>query len=156
MALIKPFNITHYDASLNGVLDKLITPPYDVISKEEQESFYQSHPLNIIRLVLGKQYPGDSESDNRYTRAAQTLREWLDRGVLVREQEPGFAVYQVSFELPEGGWQTIDGIVALVKVDDYGRGKVLPHEKNVQGAQGGSAQPAPSVSFALYPHPWAF
>jgi len=133
MALIKPFKITHYDVSLNGVLDKLITPPYDVISKEEQEIFYKSHPLNIIRLVLGKQYPADSESDNKYTRAAQTLHEWLQRGVLVREQEPGFAVYQVSFELPEGGAQTIDGIVALVKVDDYGQGKVLPHEKTYKG-----------------------
>ncbi len=133
MALIKPFKITHYDASLHGVLDKLITPPYDVISNEEQERFYQSHPLNIIRLVLGKQHPADSESDNRYTRAAQTLHEWLRRGVLVTEREPGIAVYQVSFELPEGGAQTVDGIVALVKVDDYGQGKVLPHEKTYKG-----------------------
>ena len=133
MALIKPFKITHYATSLNAELNKLITPPYDVISPEEQEFFYESHPLNVIRLVLGKQYPSDSETDNRYTRAAQTLRDWLDKGVLVCEKEPGLAVYEMSFELPEGGTQTIDGIVCLVKVDDYGPGKVLPHEKTYRG-----------------------
>ncbi len=133
MALIRPFNITHYDTSLNGVLDKLITPPYDVISPQEQESFYAAHPYNIIRLVLGKQFPSDCEVDNRYTRAAQTLTQWLRQGVLIREKEPGIAIYQMSFQLPEGGIQTIDGIVALVKVDDYGTGKVLPHEKTYTG-----------------------
>jgi len=133
MALIRPFNITHYDTSLNGVLNKLITPPYDVISSEEQELFYMSHPLNIIRLVLGKEYSSDSETDNRYTRAAETLRQWLRQGVLICDKKPGVAVYQMSFQLPDGGIQTIDGIVALVKVDDYGRGKVLPHEKTYKG-----------------------
>lgn len=133
MALLRPFHVTHYRQDLNAELDKLITPPYDVISPEEQESFYQSHPLNIIRLVLGKQYETDSETDDRYTRAATTLREWMERGVLVSEKEPGFAVYQMQFKVPEGGFQTIDGIVGLVKVDDYGRGKVLPHEKTYEG-----------------------
>lgn len=133
MALVRPFHITHYAEDFNGVLDKLITPPYDIISPEEQEAFYQSHPLNIIRLVLGKQYETDSVSDDRYTRAASTLRDWREKGILVSEKEPGLAVYQMQFKVPEGGVNTIDGIVGLVKVDDYGIGKVLPHEKTYQG-----------------------
>jgi len=133
MALVRPFHITHYSEDLNGVLDKLITPPYDVISPEEQEAFYQSHPLNIIRLVLGKQHETDSVNDDRYTRAASTLRDWIEKGILVSEKEPGLAVYQMQFRLPEGGVNTIDGVVGLVKVDDYGIGKVLPHEKTYKG-----------------------
>ena len=133
MAEIKAFRAVHYSGGCAKDLDRIITPPYDVISAEEQEAFYRSHPLNIIRLVLGKQYPDDSSSNNRYTRAAGTLSQWLQEEVLVRDERPAFTVYQMEFELPDGGRDSIDGIVALVKVDDYGKGKVLPHEKTYKG-----------------------
>jgi uncharacterized protein (DUF1015 family) len=133
MALIRPFKMVHYGKEFEAELERLITPPYDVISPDQQDGFYRSHPLNMIRLVLGKQGDQDSDADNRYTRAASTLSLWLDQGVLVREQTPGLMVYQMDFEMPEGGRATIDGIVALVKVDDYSRGKVLPHEKTYSG-----------------------
>jgi len=133
MAHIRPFRMIHYSKAFESELDRLITPPYDVISPEDQDVFYENHPLNIIRLVLGKQYDKDSEADNRYTRAASKLNQWLDRGVLVGEQTPGLTIYQMDFEMPEGGRSKIDGIIALVKVDDYGPGKVLPHEKTYKG-----------------------
>ena len=81
--------MVHYDRKFAAELDRLITPPYDVISPEEQDSFYAAHPLNIIRLVLGKQFADDANGDNRYTRAAATLRQWLDDGVLTRESQSG-------------------------------------------------------------------
>ena len=61
MADVKPFRMVHYNGKCSSQLDRLITPPYDVISPKEQEGFYQTHPLNIIRLVLGKQFPEDSD-----------------------------------------------------------------------------------------------
>ncbi|MCA1961307.1 MAG: DUF1015 domain-containing protein [Desulfomonile sp.] len=133
MANIAPFKVVHYNGACAKELDRLITPPYDVISPRQQEAFYEAHELNIIRLVLGKQYPADTDEDNRYTRAASTLRAWLDRGVLVRRDKPGLVIYQMEFDRPDGGRRTIDGIVALVEVDDYGKGKVLPHEKTYKG-----------------------
>jgi len=133
MAEIKPFQMVRYNEALRQDLPRLITPPYDVISPEEQQFFYQEHPLNIIRLVLGKQLPGDTPEDNRYTRAAATLKAWMKDGTLVRADRPSFTVYSMAFEQPGGGRQRIDGIVARVKVDDYGPGKVLPHEKTYKG-----------------------
>jgi uncharacterized protein (DUF1015 family) len=133
MAEIQPFRAVHYSPSCAKDLDRIITPPYDVISREEQDAFYSAHPLNIIRLVLGKQNPDDSPSNNRYTRAAGTLKQWLQEGVLVRSDQPAFTIYQMEFAEPDGGRGSIDGIVALVKVDDYGKGKVLPHEKTYKG-----------------------
>jgi uncharacterized protein (DUF1015 family) len=133
MAEIQPFRMVHYDRKFAAELDRLITPPYDVISKEEQESFYAAHPLNVIRLVLGKQFHDDANGNNRYTRAAANLRQWLDDGVLNRESYPGITVYQMEFEQPGHGTRVIDGIVCLIKVDDYGKGKVLPHEKTYKG-----------------------
>ncbi|MBM3299645.1 MAG: DUF1015 domain-containing protein, partial [Deltaproteobacteria bacterium] len=108
-------------------------PPYDVISRAEQEAFYKAHPCNIIRLVLGKQYPDDTEENNRYTRAAATLKQWLKEGTLVKRDRPGLMIYRMQFDHPEFGRRQLDGIVALVKVDDYGKGKVLPHEKTYKG-----------------------
>ncbi len=133
MAEIQPFRPVHYSPGCAKDLDRIISPPYDVISAEEQESFYSAHPLNIIRLVLGKQYSDDSPSNNRYTRAAGTLKQWLQDGTLIRGEQPVFTIYQMEFEEPDGGRGSIDGIVALVKVDDYGKGKVLPHEKTYKG-----------------------
>jgi len=133
MADIQPFRMVHYDRKFAKELDRLITPPYDVISPEQQESYYAAHEFNIIRLVLGKQYADDGQDNNRYTRANATLREWLDKGILTWENIPGLAVYQMEFEQPEHGSRSIDGIICLVKVDDYGEGKVLPHEKTYKG-----------------------
>ncbi len=133
MAEIQPFRMVHFDRRFAAELDRLVTPPYDVISNDEQESFYAAHPLNVIRLVLGKQFADDANGNNRYTRAAATLREWLDQGVLKRENYPGITVYQMEFEQPGHGTRIIDGIICLIKVDDYGKGKVLPHEKTYKG-----------------------
>lgn len=133
MAAVKPFRMVHYNGTCASALNTLITPPYDVISPEEQEKFYSTSPFNIIRLVLGKQYAEDTDRDNRYTRAAETLRKWLADGILVRKDRPGMVIYRMEFDDPTGGRQQLDGIILLVKVDDYGRGKVLPHEKTYKG-----------------------
>ncbi len=133
MADIQPFKAVHYASKFAGELDRIITPPYDVISPEEQEGFYQKHPFNVIRLVLGKTEPEDSDANNRYTRAAATLKKWMNERILVQETEPALTVYQMEFDQAVLGHRIIDGIVCLVKVDDYGEGKVLPHEKTYKG-----------------------
>ncbi|MCX5841094.1 MAG: DUF1015 domain-containing protein [Deltaproteobacteria bacterium] len=133
MAEVIPFQMVHYNPDYSESLSNLITPPYDVISPEEQESFYNANPNNIIRLVLGKQFAGDTDENNRYTRAANTLKKWMTDHVLVRKPKPGFTLYQMEFKQPDGTWRRLDGLVGLVKVDDYGVGKVLPHEKTYMG-----------------------
>ncbi len=133
MADVKPFRAVTYNDRYSDQLDKLITPPYDVISSSEQQSFYESNPYNIIRLVLGKQFSDDSESNNRYTRAAATMQEWLDQKVLIHKPDEAFVLYRMEFRKPEGESIALDGIIGLIKVDDYGVGKVLPHEKTYKG-----------------------
>lgn len=133
MADIQPFKMVHYNGKCAGNLDRLITPPYDVISETQQQAFYDAHPRNIIRLVLGKQFPEDTEENNRYTRAGATLRQWMTDGTLVRKDAPGVTIYSMDFEQPGGGRRRLDGIVALIKADEYGKGKVLPHEKTYLG-----------------------
>lgn len=133
MAEVIPFQMVNYNPDYSESLNDLITPPYDVISPEEQESFYNASPYNIIRLVLGKQFADDTDENNRYTRAANTLKTWMNSHVLVRKLKHGFTLYQMDFVRSDGTRARLDGLVGLVKVDDYGVGKVLPHEKTYMG-----------------------
>ena len=67
MAIIAPFKGLTYDFSVIQDFSTVVAPPYDVISEDEQEAYYQADPYNVIRLILGKKKIGDSDWDNRYT-----------------------------------------------------------------------------------------
>ena len=73
MANIIPFRGLRYNTDIVGDLAAVTTPPYDIISEEEQQRFYDMHPFNVIRLELGKEMPEDDENSNKYTRAGETL-----------------------------------------------------------------------------------
>ena len=89
MAVIAPFRGLTYNVSRLGEISRLVAPPYDVISVEEQEQYYQTDPYNVIRLILGKTKTGDSDWDNRYTRAADFFQRWESEDVFVRDEFVG-------------------------------------------------------------------
>ena len=57
MAEILPFKGLRYNPEKINDISKVITPPYDIISEEERDGYYQLDPNNIIRLILGKDFP---------------------------------------------------------------------------------------------------
>ncbi len=65
MAIIAPFRGSTYNFKDPGDISRLMAPPYDVISEEEQEKYHEADPYNIIRLILGKKKIGDSDWENR-------------------------------------------------------------------------------------------
>jgi uncharacterized protein (DUF1015 family) len=99
------------------------------ISKEEQEELYRKSEYNVVRLILGKQYPDDTEENNRYTRAANFFRAWMDKGVLLRSEENCIYVYEESYNI-KGKSKKMRGFIALLKLEDYGHG-VMRHEKTL-------------------------
>lgn len=132
MADIAPFRGVLYNPEAVGDLEKVVTPPYDVISPDEQEEFYRRHPLNVVRLILNRNTPEDTEENNPHTRAAATLRKWLAEGVLVRDEEPGLYYYEIDYELPDGDLKTREGFVCLLRLEDFKTGRVRPHEKTFE------------------------
>ena len=60
MLMIRPFRGIIYDEKKVGDLTKVLAPPYDVISPSEQKFYHQLHPYNIIRIILGEEYPADT------------------------------------------------------------------------------------------------
>tara|TARA_Y100000758_G_C16039148_1_gene417558 strand:+ start:174 stop:659 length:486 start_codon:yes stop_codon:yes gene_type:complete len=98
MIEVIPFHGLLYNVDITGPLHGVTAPPYDVISPDQQEALYQKNPHNVIRLILGKEYETDSESDNRYTRSAKVFEDWTNEGVLKRDNKPGFYLYSQEYE----------------------------------------------------------
>ncbi len=129
MAHIAPFRGIIYNSRIINNFSQVVTPPYDVINPEEQERFYQLHPNNIIRLDFGKTFPGDTPEDNRYTRAARTLKTWVKDQLLIQDQEPAIYLYKIHFSIPGQGIRIRTGFISLLGLEPFDSGKVRPHEK---------------------------
>ena len=127
MADVRPFQGIRYSHERVKDLSSVITPPYDIISPEEQRAYHQQSPHSIIRLELGEDYPSDSAEDNKYTRAAGTLVTWLEEGILFREPAPAFYIFEHRFTL-EGTIKHRWGLTARVQLGDQGNGGARPHE----------------------------
>lgn len=133
MAKIAPFAGLRYGPAYRSAFSRLVTPPYDIISPREQTHFYRTHPCNFIRLELGRTRPTDHPENNRYTRANQTLAEWLRRGVLRRDSQPAFYLLQTRYPGPDGKPRCFNGLFAGVFLEPFGEGKILPHEQTFAG-----------------------
>jgi uncharacterized protein (DUF1015 family) len=118
------YHPTHFEN-----LFALLAPPYDVISRQDLDIYYQRHPYNVVRLTYGQDEPGDTPDDNRYTRAAQYLYTWLQQGVLQRDPRPAMYLCAEEYLLPDGTQRERHGLIALCRLESYERGIVLPHEE---------------------------
>src|SRR2546423_15064282 len=52
MAVVKPFRALRYDERKAGPLDRLVAPPYDVISADERGEYLARSPYNVVHLTL--------------------------------------------------------------------------------------------------------
>ncbi len=129
MAVIAPFAGIHYPT--DAPLSELIAPPYDVLSPAQQDALYAKNPGNIVRLILNKEQANDTETDNRYTRAADFLRESLASGVLIQDETPALYEYIQRFEHPLNPEQIVSrrALLVALKLEPYSAGVVLPHEE---------------------------
>lgn len=128
MAVIKPFRAVRYNDTLLKNAGSVVAPPYDVISEEQLEFYYDQSPCNIVRLILGKEFPDDNDGNNRYTRARDFISLWLKKGTLVNDSMDSIYGYSQTFEAPSGDTVTRSGFVALVELSDWGEKGIFPHE----------------------------
>lgn len=158
MADIHAFRGYRYDLGRVGALRDVIAPPYDVIDAELQEQLYQRSPYNVIRLELNREEPGDNEINNRYTRAAAFLRDWLQQGILVQDSARSLYVYHQEFEV-EGRTYTRRGFMARVRLEKFGAGRIYPHEQTMSGPKADRLKLLHATGmnlsqiFGLYPDP---
>jgi uncharacterized protein (DUF1015 family) len=133
LARIYPFQPYRYTPAA-GRLQDVVTQPYDKITSEMQARYLAQSPDNLVRVILGERKPGDSESENVYTRAAAYLDSWIANGVLAQDAEPGIYPYFQEFTLPDTGERLVrKGFIALGAVEDYSANVVYRHERTLAG-----------------------
>ena len=124
MIRIAPFRGVFYNQKKIRDLSKVIAPPYDVVSKEEQEKLYKKSPYNFIRLDL-------SQEADSYPAAAQLLNEWLATSVFERDPTPAIYFLSHGFKLKSGEQKVRQGFLALTELQDFSSGEIRPHEKTL-------------------------
>ena len=122
MPPVRPFRALRYDPAVAGPLDRLVAPPYDVISAQERLDYLGRSPYNVVHLTLP-----DSPED-----AASTLSSWRAQGVL-RDEPPAFWWVAQDYTGPDGAARTREGFAASVEAAPYEDGRVLPHERTHAG-----------------------
>ena len=134
MADVVPFHGLRFDESKAGPLGDLISPPYDVISDAQRDALYARSPYNVVRLEEGNEQPGDSPTDDKYTRAKAALEDWTGKGVLKVDPSPAFYLHDHYFVV---GGQRIRrrGFLGALRLYQEGRGIVRPHERTFPKAK---------------------
>lgn len=125
MAIVRPFRGVRYDTE-QVLLKNVITPPYDVITPEMRAAYAAKSPYNVVLIDLPV---GD---DDRYAVAGNLYRKWKDAGILIKGQDKSFYLYEQVYEY--GGKTYVrSGFVGALKLSEFGKGQVFPHEKTLSG-----------------------
>lgn len=127
MAVVQPFRALRYDEAKAGPVERLVAPPYDVISPQERVEYLRRSPFNVVHLTLP-----ESEEE-----AARLLRDWRREGVLVEDDEPALWALEQTFVGPDGAERTRTGLAASLRVEPYETRAVLPHERTHAGPREG-------------------
>jgi uncharacterized protein (DUF1015 family) len=121
MADISPFRGLLYNGKKVGDVSKVVAPPYDVISPEEQEKLYKRSSYNVVRLIL-------NQEPEPYQSVAQLFDEWQREGVLVRDEKPALYFLRQRFSLKDKQEKERWGFLAVARLEDFSSGAIRPHE----------------------------
>jgi uncharacterized protein (DUF1015 family) len=127
MADVQPLHALHYDLSRVGGLQDVAAPPYDVIDAAQRAELLRQSPYNVVEVDLPQ------DGGDPYAHAAEILRSWSADGIVVRDEEPALWALQQAYTGPDGRERTRHGIFARVRVEDYGAGRIRPHERTHPG-----------------------
>ena len=119
MVEISPFRAIRYTEKA-GDYENLIAQPYDKIDQNMQKEYYKKSEYNYCRLTLPIE-------ENRYEISKQRIRQWMNEGILKKDEEPTIFVYRQEFRL-FGKIYTRTGFIAALRLHPYEENKVFPHE----------------------------
>jgi uncharacterized protein (DUF1015 family) len=133
MAQVFPFRAFRFNPLL-APFQKVLTQPYDKISPEMQQKYYDAHPHNLITVEKGKEFPGDGPGNNVYSRAAGAFKEWESQSVIAQDPAPSFYAYTQEFTVPGASERrTRRGFIGAGKLEEYSAGVIFRHEHTLSG-----------------------
>jgi uncharacterized protein (DUF1015 family) len=127
MADVQPLRALHYDTAVVGALSDVVAPPYDVIDAGQRAELIERSPFNVVAVDLPQGEP------DPYAAAGNLFESWQRQGALVRDAEPSLWPYTQDYTGPDGCSRTRRGFFCRVRIEDYGAGRVRPHERTHPG-----------------------
>jgi uncharacterized protein (DUF1015 family) len=127
MADVQPLRALYYDLAKVGSLATVAAPPYDVIDPRQRADLAARSPYNVVRIDLPAGEP------DPYAEAARTLQRWREEGAVISDDEPALWTLTQDYTGPDGRALTRHGVFARVRVEDYGPGRIRPHERTHPG-----------------------
>jgi uncharacterized protein (DUF1015 family) len=127
MAEIQPIRALRYDLDRTGGLQDVVAPPYDVIDDAQRAALQDRSPYNVVRIDLPE------GGEDRYDRAATLFADWRADGALVLDEAPALWTLSQDYVGPDGRQRTRRGHFARVRVEEYGPGRIRPHERTHPG-----------------------
>src|SRR4051794_33092928 len=125
MADVQPLRALHYDPAVAGPLDQLVAPPYDVIDAERRAELAARSSHNVVHV--------DLPENEGYDDAAALLERWKAEGAVVRDEAPALWILRQDYVGPDGEARTRTGFFARIRVEEYGPGRIRPHERTHPG-----------------------
>jgi uncharacterized protein (DUF1015 family) len=126
MAQIEPLRALHYDLEKTGGLQNVVSPPYDVIDADQRAALERRSPYNVVRIDL-------PQGEDPYGQAGRELARWRADGAVIQDEEPALWVLEQDYTGPDGRSRTRRGFLARARVEDYGPGRIRPHERTHPG-----------------------
>jgi uncharacterized protein (DUF1015 family) len=127
MADVQPLKALHYEPKHVGGLSSVVAPPYDVIDSSQRAELLARSPFNVVGVDL-PQGEGDP-----YAAAGELFESWQLQGALVRDPQPAIWAHSQDYTGPDGVARTRRGFFCRVRIEDYGPGRVRPHERTHPG-----------------------
>jgi uncharacterized protein (DUF1015 family) len=130
MADVQPLRALHYDPAVVGSISSVVAPPYDVIDATQRAELLQRSPFNVVAVDLPNVEPSQQDP---YAAAGQLFESWQLQGALVRDGEPAIWAHTQDYAGPDGVARTRRGFFCRVRIEEYGAGRVRPHERTHPG-----------------------
>lgn len=130
MADVQPLRALHYNPSVVGPLADVVAPPYDVIDASQRATLIARSPYNVVAIDLPQ---GEPDTLDPYQAARELFESWQLQGALTRDREPALWAHTQDYTGPDGQRRTRRGFFCRVRIEDYGPGRVRPHERTHPG-----------------------
>ena len=105
-------------------LSKVVSPPYDVISENDQRKLYDLSPYNFVRIILN-----NNPLPNKYADSARMLSEWKTKNIIQQDDIELFYLLSQSFNHGVGKVNRI-GFISKLQISPLGE-KILPQEQTI-------------------------
>lgn len=128
MANIKPFKGYIYNTDKVGERGNVISPPYYNLPHDVKKKFYDMSEFNSVRLFSGMDYDTDNEHENRFTRAGFYLKNWIEKDILIRADDPAIYMYEQTIEVRGTRYQNRT-FVCLLELAELSEGIITPCEE---------------------------